>query len=156
MKFIKLLILVLLPMCFSMESAAQVKNSDKATYFSHLRKDSSSEYAYMSPMMLKSMNLTDKDLEGFPAKKIKMIEILKLKFNADKLTKSAIEKCVNDNNMELMGATYNNNVKNEIYVTMKGNTITNLLILKWGAWYGSVKLLYIVGDLSSEDIKDKL
>lgn len=142
-------------MCFSMETFAQSNNQEK-TFFSNLRKAYSSEYAYMSPLMLKSMNLTDKDLEGFPAKKVKMIEILTLKFDAEKLAKGAIEKCVADNGMELMGATYNTSLKNEIYVTMKGNTITNLLILKWGAWFGSVKILYIVGDLSSEDIKDKL
>lgn len=156
MKYLRLLILMLLPVLIPAVGNADSKDDDNL-YFYGLRDKDGAEYGYMSPLMIKAIAPTDKDLEGFPAKKVKMLEILSLKWAAKKHLEVPLDKCWKDNNLKLIGSTIKQNNRSEIWGKIEGgDKIKQLLILKWGPWKESVKLLYIVGDFTLEDLKGKI
>lgn len=162
MKYLRLIILMLLPVLIPLVVSAETKETTRP-YFSKYQNEQWAEYAYMSPLMIKAMNMNDSDLEGFPAKKVSTIEVLSLKYNAASILKNAIESCIKENDMTLIGSVKNkaknssNTVSSELYAKVEGNDrIKQLLILKWGPFNNSVRLLHIVGNFSLDDIKDKL
>ncbi len=157
MKYYRLLIAFIFTVFINVFAFAQQTAGENRPYFSSIRSDQFNEYAYMSPVMLKTMSLNDKDLEGLPARKVKMIEIVSIKFSAKKTITPLVEKCIKENGMELVGSTSKNGIKKDVYANViKDEKIKSFLILKWGQWRESVKALYVKGDFNIEELKSVL
>lgn len=111
------------------------------------------EYTYISSRMIKFC--AGDVVKEIPASKLKLIEMIKTSSGCDKMMKEAVSNAVNSNDLELISTQDTEKKRSDFYARWdeKKNVFTKLLLMKYGDFsHCNVQLLYIVGDLTPEDV----
>lgn len=124
------------------------------------------DYTYISPWMMKNMKQkVIQELKGVPLDKVEYIEILKSKSRGNHPDfKSLVNALSNEPGFKLIGynqdddhgvkicADFTKRHSNGVYTKSDTSTISRLLIIQWADYGAQHLVIYIVGELSPEDV----
>lgn len=152
MKKIRLM-LTMVALCISMVAAADLYEPK----FSQTAGWEDFDYFYLSPKMLAMMpdGGMSKELYGLSNGKLKLVEVVRTKwFGKKKELNNIVESLVKEKGMERISFQKKDKVTFIWYVDGddKGN-VKRILVIRKKNWDDNFKAIYMVGNLTTDDIK---
>lgn len=128
---------------------------NREQHFSQFGNSDGFEYAYYSPIMLKTM--ATNTVQNIPVEKLTRMELVTTHFNGeDKKLANAVRDVIVSNDMELVFKEDKGDMSSlEFYVQLDSsrNKIKRLLIVQHGSWGGSAKILFAESNFRIDELK---
>lgn len=128
---------------------------NREQYLSQFSNSGNFEYAYYSPLMLKTLDT--KTLQNLPVEKLTRLEMVRTHFEGkNKKLSDAIRNAISANNMELVFKEDGSAEQSlEFYAKLdsSGTMIKKILIAQYGAFRGSARVLYAECDFKIDELK---
>lgn len=149
--------LILGLLLFSMVLPTMAATDSPTPKFSAVYNWNNFEYTLLTPEILELMpdKISEKDLGGIPASKLKLVEIVKTQWHGKSKDLKEIVKSVTSEPGWTQVSVQKKENNNTIWYIKKGggDKIREILILKYSNWDSGFYALYLVGSMTTEDLK---